>query len=354
MRILFYDDVARESYDPAIMESSGLGGTESTVVRIAQELSLTHDVVVAQGARTTPLKLHSSLHFLPSRELEPFSGRQPDWVIVLRKHRLIKQLRQRFPSSRLALWIHNWQRREVLAWRAEIAKQRCQIIAASDAHRDHTNLLVNGTTARLLGKLLGNGEIIEIHRIYNPVNPHLRADDTSYNPDKLIFFSTANKGLNQVLDTFTRIREALPNLRLCIAGSTKETLFNYSELDHSQLEQPGVEILGRLPQQEVLKHVRESLCAFYPQNRHAETFGLIYAESNAVGTPVIAHNFGSAKEVLSSSEQLVDCTDTGELINRLREWRHSNRPNVFLRDEFTLSNVIEAWERFLVSSTITR
>ncbi len=353
MRILFYDNVAHGSYDPAVMEASGLGGTESTVVRVALELSLAHNVVVAQGARTQPLSVHANLRFLPSSENEPFSGQQPDWIIVLRKHRLIKHLRERFPSSRFALWIHNWQRLEAVARRADLAQLQCKLVTVSNAHRTHTNSLYNGTTARLLGKLLGNGNPIDVHRIYNPVNPQLCADNRPYDPNKLIFFSTANKGLSQVLATFTKAREIMPDLRLYVAGSERETLFNYSKLNHSQLEQPGIEILGRLPQEEVLKHVRESLCVFYPQNIHAETFGLIFAESNAVGTPVLAHDFGAAREVLSSGDQIVDCTNTSEVIDRLQDWRNSHRPRVFLREEFTLANVAAAWEQFL-SSTETQ
>ncbi len=55
-----------------------------------------------------------------------------------------------------------------------------------------------------------------------------------------------------------------------------------------------------------MQHIRESLCVFYPQTQRCETFGLVYAESNAVGTPVLAHDFGAAREVLSSPDQLIN------------------------------------------------
>lgn len=347
MRILFYDGVARFPYDAESMRKTGLGGTESTLVRVAEGLSSSHDVAVAQRGRSRKHVVHTHLKYLSTDDPDPFNGHQPDWVVILRKHKLVRRLGRQYPNARLGLWLHNWQRRESMFYRGILSKYRCMVITVSEAHRRDTDRLLNSQLSALLGTLIGGTGSIPVHTVYNPVNPDLRPNRTPHDPDKLIFFSTANKGLEQVLNTFSLARKSIPSLKLVVAGSDPRTLYDYSKLNSEMLEQPGLEIVGRLPQLQVIRHVRESLCVFYPQDRHPETFGLIYAESNAVGTPVLAHDFGSAKEVLSSEDQLVDCRNIEQITNKLKSWRISGRPEVHLKPCFALDHVLAKWDKLL-------
>ena len=346
MRILFYDGLTPFPYDAEIMNRQGIGGTESTVVRVAEGLSAMHDVAVAQRARQKRSSPHSGLRYIPLEDPAPFDGKQPDWVIVLRKHRHVPPLRKRFPSSAMISWIHNWQRAESAIQRIGLARNRCAVITVSDARRAATDGVINGPVARIIGTLSGGGGIVPVHRIYNPVDERLAPNDTPVDPNKLTFFSTANKGLNQVLTTFTAVRKAIPSLRLYIAGESLESLETNPRYDSALTRQPGVHLLGRLPQREIFQHVRESLCVFYPQNQHPETFGLVFAESNALGTPVIAHDFGSAREILGGDEQLVNADDHRSILTKLLDWHQGKRPNVFLNPKFRTPSVVEQWNRF--------
>jgi hypothetical protein len=74
---------------------------------------------------------------------------------------------------------------------------------------------------------------------------------------------------------------------------------------------------------------------------------LVFAESNAVGTPVLAHPFGSAPEVLTK-EQLCDAHDLDAIVKRLKLWREPGcRPKVGLRDDFTIERVAARWNEVL-------
>jgi len=75
----------------------------------------------------------------------------------------------------------------------------------------------------------------------------------------------------------------------------------------------------------------------------AETFGLVLAESNAVGTPVLTHPLGAAPEVLGTAEQLIDTTDVEAVIQRIMAWRDGQRPVVKANPAFYLSNVANEW-----------
>jgi glycosyltransferase involved in cell wall biosynthesis len=110
-------------------------------------------------------------------------------------------------------------------------------------------------------------------------------------------------------------------------------------------------VLGALPFPQTVRHMRDAFCVFYAQTTLMETFGLVYAEANAVGTPVLAHPFGSAPEVLCSREQLVDATDPEHVADVLMSWYDGAAPPVYCKDELRLSRVIEEWEALLARTT---
>ena len=183
-------------------------------------------------------------------------------------------------------------------------------------------------------------------RIYNPVEDSLRVEPVTVDRNRMILFSTPNKGASQVVAAFGAVRNALPSMQLDIAGSTEAVLEQYVP---GVARMAGIRILGRLPRDEVLAYVRTSLCVFYPQYEHPETFGLVFAEANAVGTPVIAHDFGAAREVLGDPEQLVDARDHEAVVARVARWREGGRPRVHGRDAFRASTVIGEWRHLLES-----
>lgn len=350
MRILFHDVTSSIPYDADLMGRQGIGGTEASVIRVAKGLSAMHDVVVAQRARLERVSPHPSLSYVPLHEPRPFGGPAPDCIVVLRKHRDVPALHARFPSASLISWIQNWQRPETVLLRVGLARSECTLVAASDAHRAQTDRLINGRMARLLGGLCGAGARIPVLRIYNPVDEHLAPDDTPVDPDKLVFFS--NKGIDQVLAAFGAVRRSIPGMQLYAAGYSLEAAAKRSRRTAELLRQPGVHVLGRQTQRELFRHVREALCVFYPQSALSETFGMVYAESNALGTPVLAHDFGAAREILGSSDQLVDAADHAAIVARLLAWREGKRPTVSLRPEFRASSVVADWRRLLEGSTV--
>ena len=81
---------------------------------------------------------------------------------------------------------------------------------------------------------------------------------------------------------------------------------------------------------------------FYPAYRVPETFGLVFGESHAVGTPVLAHHFGAAPELLSPAE-VIDARNLDAVANRLSDWYTNGRPAVAPRPEYLIADVARRW-----------
>ncbi|MDZ7641593.1 MAG: glycosyltransferase [Desulfurivibrio sp.] len=344
MNILFVDQKSSTPYDSAIMRREAVGGTEASLVTVAEGLAATHRVAVVQLGRQQPVEFSPSLRYLPLHSPHPFGNQPADAVVILRRIRAIPAYRRRFPQARIHVWLHNWQRPEVVLKRGILARNHCSLITVSDALLQDTDRLINGWPARLLVSCIGAGGRVPIRRIYNPVDIKPPAEPVNVDHDRLIFFSTANKGLKQVLEAFATVHAAFPTMRLEIAGSTQAGL---QKQVPDCTRRPGINFLGRIPRQELLARVQTSLCVFYPQATHPETFGLVFAEANAVGTPVLAHDFGSAAEILQDPAQLVNAHDHTAILERIKQWRSGDRPQVGRRDEFRPRAVINQWRQLL-------
>lgn len=340
MKIAFVDAKCPSPYDSEILLNRGLGGTEATVIRIAQALSQRHDVTVLQHNRTDPRVESPSLRFLPIGSLDS-AVRDAEHVVFIQaaRHRHLRQV-ARLSSARLWVWLHNYLKQEVRFAARQHLFHRLGIICVSRTHAQHTARYLRSLPAywASFGRLARGGVLYH----YNPIDDNLTATaPVQKDPHKLVFFSSPHKGLEQVVDAFRSVHALDPRLKLYVAdpGYIKD-------FDAALLDAPGIVKLGTLPQRVVWEHIREALCVFYPQRKRPETFGLVYAEANAAGTPVLAHDFGAAREILAPNNPPLDAADTGQVIKTLMKWVEGGAPIVGPAPEFSLDAVADQWDRF--------
>jgi glycosyltransferase involved in cell wall biosynthesis len=246
-----------------------------------------------------------------------------DVVIVINSWKAAVACRSANPDARIFLWVHN------------VPGRHNRKMGRALKQADVTIVCVSGTHARNLARFLGD-EAPEIRHIYNPVPDDLLPSGVPHDPDLLIFASAPHKGLREVYQTFSVLRKSLPSLRLAVANP------GYMAWDAGPVPE-GVEVLGRKPKARLWHSMEQALCLFYPQTSFAETFGIVLAEANAVGCPVLVHKgLGANDEVPSSSEQVVDCANHDLILQKLLEWRE-RRPTVSVRPEFRLSAVVDKW-----------
>ena len=347
--VLFLDTASQQPYDTDTLGERALGGSEATLVRVADALG----AWVMQGAR-------QSAHgrYLPVQALAGIRH-----VIVNREPSALELARTLFPQARAYLWVHDRLRpggKRARGWAASAALLRerlAGVVCVSDWQR-----------AGVAATLAGLGVSARALTIYNPIDERLAPDSTATDERKLVFFSSPNKGLDFTLDAFAALRRLLPDQRLVIA--------NPGYRRAAAPAAPGVQYLGALPQARVHAEVRSALCTFFPNFTIPETFGLVFAESHALGTPVLTLDCGAAREVLGDTQEVLPLPGSyrryealagvlpralraplarlaaqaglfDALSERVCEWRRGARPQVAADERFRLSAVVPRWRALL-------
>jgi hypothetical protein len=204
--------------------------------------------------------------------------------------------------------------------------------------------------------------------IYNPIDYACMPKSTQVDDRKLVFFSSPNKGLKFTLDAFAQLRRRMPDLRLVVGNP------GYKRWALPSMA--GVQFIGPQPQRTIHEEVSSALCTFVPNFVLPETFGLVFAESKALGTPVLTHDCGAAAEVIADPAQVIPVTAAhriyeglcGKLsprfraapariaaalglfdvyVDTIRAWRAGGRPVTGPDTRFSLSEVAGQWRSWL-------
>ena len=331
MKIIFYDVTAPFNYQYSTLEERGLGGTEASLLRIAHGLATRHEVYIAQSTRSNrEHSVYKDVHYI---SLDAANHIKPDAVILLRKSNWIETVGKLFPKATHYLWMHNLPPKKFYGHLKELIQYQYTIIAVSNFHQQ----TIERRLIRWYHKLLPSRHkphVVDVSVLYNPIDDNLQADHSNYDPNQMIFISASYKGLNKVLNIFEQIQKKFPSYYLTVCSDAKPQKIK------------NVIFLGSLPHAKLMDLVRKSFCVFYPQTIRVETFGLVYAEANAVGTPVLAHDFGAAREVLNGEDQLVNGHHKNKVADKITQWR-THRPIVHGKEVFRLSKVLQLWEELL-------
>jgi glycosyltransferase involved in cell wall biosynthesis len=348
---VFYDPVCLRPYDSETLRDEAMGGTEATLVRIADAL----------GARVTQHNRTGASGRYQPPQRDPGVGA----VIVNRDSRALPAVRRLYPNARVFLWLHDRmrpgsRRARWLASTAELLRELdVRIICVSDTQRAEVEATLRWMRA---------GASVGAHTIYNPIDDALQPDGSPVDARKLVFLSSPNKGLKFTLDAFRALHRRMPDLELVVGNP------GYKEDRWVPIE--GVRYLGPQPQARVHQEVRTALCTFFPNFVIPETFGLVFAESNALGTPVLTHDCGAAREVIGDQRQILPVTAAlrayerllGPLsprwraaparvagamglfdayLERIRAWRAGERPVTGPDPRFRLTAVTARWREEL-------
>ncbi len=125
-------------------------------------------------------------------------------------------------------------------------------------------------------------------------------------PARLAYASTPFRGLDVLLDLFPRIRAAVPEAELDVFSSMR--VYGMAESDdrkqfralYRKAKQPGVTLVGSLPQLELARRLQEARLLAYP-NHYAETFCIAVAEAEAAGCAIVTSALGALPETVGDA-----------------------------------------------------
>ena len=191
MRILFIDPTNAAPYDGQRMRTQGMGGSESTLVRIAEAFAsdLNANITVAQRNRKS-VETHFGLEYIPLTQLTKCS--EPDIVIHQRDILHISETAKKWPNAKQYFWLHNSFPSLFLKQGSCLLEHNVTTITVSFYHAQ---------TLQQACRPAGQSQLAStIHTIYNPVDEHIAPTaHTEYDPYLISYTSSPNRGLDQAI-----------------------------------------------------------------------------------------------------------------------------------------------------------
>jgi glycosyltransferase involved in cell wall biosynthesis len=96
------------------------------------------------------------------------------------------------------------------------------------------------------------------------------------------------KGVDVLADAFERVRRKRPDATLTLVGRGDR----HDEFQRRAAADPAITVKGRLSEAEIVHEYRKAAVLALPSTTDAESFGMVLAEANACGTPVVASRVG--------------------------------------------------------------
>ena len=161
--------------------------------------------------------------------------------------------------------------------------------------------------------------------------------------DLVLYASSPERGLVRAIKIMARVRRTRADMRLYVATPGYHDAQFFLRRARRLFGEHVVE-LGHLSRPELFAAMRRALCVLQPNSRFLESCGLVFAEANVLGTPVLATAIGAVPETVGDPDQLFDPADARRAADRILEWADGARPTVKANPDFEPTLVAERWE----------
>lgn len=288
-----------EKWSPEQVDAEGLGGSETAVVHVARLLALRNQRV------TVYADVEGVFEGVRYRKWQKFNRTHNAWQVISWRHPDLFD--EPTAANFNLLWAHDLDYREGVT--PERMRHVDSLLVVSEFHRRHwlERYPWMGTPFRCGQEDHAHGwrcsTAIEV--VYNGIDPakFAAADDEPRDLNRVIYSSSPDRGLEQVLTYWPRIHEIEEDATLHIYYGWN----NYDRMGGSQeykrkiialAQQPGVEWHGRMGQAALAREMTKASVVFYPgPHPFEETFGITFVEAQAAGCIPVTRDNGALPEV---------------------------------------------------------
>lgn len=299
--ILLYSAETLQKWDRSTPWKTGIGGSETAHIELYQNLP--EDVIVKSFMPLDVNSPSSDYNCFPSQLIEHKDFTETPHIVVNYRDNTLYDKVKFHPKTK-----HYFIAQDVdYAWTPEQLSNVNRYITLCE---DHTRYTLN-KYPELRGKVYqsSNGVRSQMIKYYweNRFNNSIKPR----NKNQVIYASSPDRGLLCLLENFWRIREAVPDAILKVAYGFENTDKIISMLGGSAyhegfkakieplLSQPGVEWLGRIPQDILYEHWFESSVWAYPCN-FAETSCITCLDAQACGAVPVTNDLWALRDNVKS------------------------------------------------------
>jgi glycosyltransferase involved in cell wall biosynthesis len=303
MKIAFIDTLGL-TYDGSTLSKRGLGGSESAVIRMAQELSkIGFDVTVYNDCTSDDSRpgMYDDVHYLPISNANKLSSQYHDVCIVSRSVKTIAEDWSVVASARhVCLWMHDTfcEGDDQIEYLINQGKLQ-EIFTLSDWHTGYVTHCDHGFRRNY--DVLKNHIFMTRNGIGN-MNPGW-IDVREKDPNLFVFNASVTKGMVPLVkQIWPEVKRRIPDAKLTIIGGyykfREAAGPDQQQKDWTELAlQHGKDIhfTGVITQPEISDILRKASYMIYPAG-FPETFGISTLEALAHNVPLITCIFGALEE----------------------------------------------------------
>lgn len=257
----------------------GMGGSETAAIEIAKHLKkLTNKPVKIFNVRDKDLVAESGVEYISSRHANEYLSQNKPKVHIAWRHNT------KLTDATTYLWCH-----DLVTQGVEVRQNFDKILCLSPFHKRYVTAMQAVSDDKII--LTRNG-----------IDPTRFSEAVEKNPNKIVFPSSPDRGLDRAIRIVEQARLELPDLELHVFYGF-DNLRKYGlaaladKLESMISERPWIKYHGFTEQKLLAKHMMESSVWLYPAN-FIESFCITAIEALAAGCYPIVREIGALQDTL--------------------------------------------------------
>jgi glycosyltransferase involved in cell wall biosynthesis len=289
MKIAFYYDSSFD-WNDSDLETKGVGGSQSALIRITREFAKRHDVTIFNS--TSSENIYNGVKYRHYSTVNP----NEHWDVFISYRCSIP-----YPGLNAACKVH---------W--------CIDPGDNTVEKDFPYIDKIITISPFHTRMMSNIFHLDKNKLYE-ARLGIPADEYKTLPpkikNKLIYCSAPERGLEHVPAIYALIKREIPDASLVITMDYSLWGFEPGIEKYRQLFKglDGVEYRGKISRQQLIEEQKTSVLHIYPCDGPYEMFCLASMECQAAGTPTVATRQGALSTTVQDGV-------TGKLIYTLPEY----------------------------------